>query len=98
MVDSVSVRLKKRACRKNAFKHSYAVECGNRLRVGVRAKNASVSAVLRKISSPGFRGSRGFLKILVFFMPEPPQSEVQVTNVFACGKERGEVFGDKFES
>ena len=37
---------KKRACRKNAFKHSYtAVECGNRLRVGVRAKNASVSGV-----------------------------------------------------
>ena len=32
----------KRACRKNAFKHSYTVECGNRLRVGVRAKNASV--------------------------------------------------------
>ena len=31
------------ACRKYAFKHSYAVECGNRLRVGVRAKNASVS-------------------------------------------------------
>ena len=28
---------------KNAFKHSYTVECGNRLRVGVRAKNASVS-------------------------------------------------------
>ena len=27
----------------NAFKHSYTVECGNRLRVGVRAKNASVS-------------------------------------------------------
>ena len=33
----------KRACRKNAFKRSYTVECGNRLRVGVRAKNASVS-------------------------------------------------------
>ena len=32
----------KHACRKNAFKHSYTVECGNRLRVGVRAKNASV--------------------------------------------------------
>ena len=28
---------------KNAFKHSCTVECGNRLRVGVRAKNASVS-------------------------------------------------------
>ena len=26
---------KTRACRKNAFKHSYKVECGNRLRVGV---------------------------------------------------------------
>ena len=34
---------KKRACRKNSFKHSYTVECRNRLRVGVRAKNASVS-------------------------------------------------------
>ena len=33
----------KRACRKNALKYSYAVECGSRLRVGVRAKNASVS-------------------------------------------------------
>ena len=33
----------KRACRKNTFKHSYTVECGNRLSVGVRAKNASVS-------------------------------------------------------
>ena len=33
----------KRARRKIAFKHSYAVESGNRLRVGVRAKNASVS-------------------------------------------------------
>ena len=29
---------KRRACRKNAFKHSYRMECGNRLRVGVRAK------------------------------------------------------------
>ena len=27
---------KKRACRKNVFKHSHTVECGNRLRVGVR--------------------------------------------------------------
>ena len=27
--------LLKRACRENAFKHSYTVECGNRLRVGV---------------------------------------------------------------
>ena len=35
--------LKKRACRKNAFQHSYTVECGDRLRVGVGAKNASVS-------------------------------------------------------
>ena len=35
--------LKTLACQKNAFKHSYTVECGNRLRVGVRAKNASVS-------------------------------------------------------
>ena len=33
----------KRACRKNAFKHSYTVECANRLRVGVRTKNASVA-------------------------------------------------------
>ena len=44
MVDSVSVGFKN-ACRKNAFKHSYAVECGNRLRVGVRAKKPSVSGV-----------------------------------------------------
>ena len=44
MVDSVSVRLKNASVsKKNAFKHSYTVECGNRLRVGVRAKNASVS-------------------------------------------------------
>ena len=28
----------KRACRKNAFKHSHTAECGNRLRVEVRAK------------------------------------------------------------
>ena len=32
----------KRACRKNTSKHSYTVECGNRLRVRVHAKNASV--------------------------------------------------------
>ena len=31
------------ACRKDAFKHSYTVECGNHLHVGVRATNASVS-------------------------------------------------------
>ena len=31
------------ACRKIAFKHSYAVECGKRLCVEVHAKNASVS-------------------------------------------------------
>ena len=37
---------KKRLCRKNAFKQSYAVEGGNRLRVGERAKNACVSALL----------------------------------------------------
>ena len=36
---------KKCACRQNAFKQSYTVECGNRLRVGVRAKNASVSGL-----------------------------------------------------
>ena len=35
MVDSVSCVFKTLACRKNAFKHSYTVECGNRLRVGV---------------------------------------------------------------
>ena len=45
MVDSVSVRLKTLASRKNAFKHSYTVEYGNRLRVGVRAKSASVSGL-----------------------------------------------------
>ena len=43
MVDSVSVRFKKASVSKNAFKQSYTVECGNRLCVGVRAKNASVS-------------------------------------------------------
>ena len=43
MVDSVSVRFKNARVEKNAFKHSYTVECGSRLRVGVRAKNASVS-------------------------------------------------------
>ena len=37
----------KRACRKNAFKHSYTVECRNRLRVGVRAKNAVACRGLR---------------------------------------------------
>ena len=37
----MSVRFEKTlACRKNPFKHSYTVECGNRLRVGVCAKNA----------------------------------------------------------
>ena len=44
--------LKKRACRKNAFKHSYTVECGNRLRVGVRAKNAIVSGLRVGSSKP----------------------------------------------
>ena len=39
----VSAFKKKLACRKYAFKHSYTVECGNRLRVGARAKNAGVS-------------------------------------------------------
>ena len=29
--------LKKRTCRENGFKHAYAVECENRLRVGVHA-------------------------------------------------------------
>ena len=41
LVDSVSVRFKNaHVSENNAFKHSYIVECGNRLRVGVRAKNA----------------------------------------------------------
>ena len=35
MVDSVSVHFKNASVSKNAFKHSYTVECGNRLRVGV---------------------------------------------------------------
>ena len=43
MVESVSVRLKSASMSKNAFKHSYTVECGNRLCVGVHAKNASLS-------------------------------------------------------
>ena len=37
MVDSVSVRFKNASLLKDAFKHSYTVERGNRLRVGVRA-------------------------------------------------------------
>ena len=45
MVDSVSVRFKNASVSKKYFKHSYAVECGNRLRVGVRAKNSSVSGL-----------------------------------------------------
>ena len=36
MVDSVSVRFKTARVQKKAFKHSYTVECGKRLRVGVR--------------------------------------------------------------
>ena len=47
LVDSVSVRLKKARVSKNAFKHSYTVECGNRLRVGVRAKTAPACRGLR---------------------------------------------------
>ena len=35
--------IKERACRKHAFKHSYAVNCVNRSCVGVRAENASAS-------------------------------------------------------
>ena len=41
----MSVRFENAPCRKNDFKDSYTVECGNRLRVGVRASNASVSGV-----------------------------------------------------
>ena len=37
----------KRACRKSASKHAYAVECRNRLRVGVRARNAVACRGLR---------------------------------------------------
>ena len=42
LLDRVSAHSKTSACRMNALKHSYAVKCGNRLRVGVRSKNASV--------------------------------------------------------
>ena len=45
MIGSVSVRVKNERVEKNAFKHSYTVECGNRLRVEVRAKDASVSGL-----------------------------------------------------
>ena len=38
---------------KNAFKHSYTVECGNRLRVGARAKNAVACRGLRVGPSKG---------------------------------------------
>ena len=41
----VGAVLKTLACRINAFKHSYTVEFWNRLRVGVRAKSASVATV-----------------------------------------------------
>ena len=47
MIDSVSLRLKTLAWRKSAFKHWNTVECGNRLRVGVRAKNAVACRGLR---------------------------------------------------
>ena len=63
--DSVSVSLKTLACRINAFKHSYTVECGNRLRVGVRAKNASVS---------GF-ACRPFWGLMIDFLQAPCDRE-----------------------
>ena len=44
MVESVSVRFKNVHLEKNAFLNiRIRVECGNHLRVGVRAKSASVS-------------------------------------------------------
>ena len=44
MVDSVSVRFQNASVsKKYVFKQLSSVECGDRLRVGVRAKNASVS-------------------------------------------------------
>ena len=44
MVDSVSVRFKKARVEKMLLDiRVYSGKCGNRLRVGVRAKNASVS-------------------------------------------------------
>ena len=49
----------KRACRKNALKHSYTVECGNRLRVKVRAQNPSVSGFV-------CRPFKGMLHFYVF--------------------------------
>ena len=42
MVERVSVRFKNARVEKMTF-NIRTVECGNRLRVGVRAKNASVS-------------------------------------------------------
>ena len=66
MVDSVSVRLKNARVKKNAFKHSYTMECGNRLRVGVRAKNRVFlnlwfgEPVVCTLDSCGFRNFRGF--------------------------------------
>ena len=47
----MSVRFKKRACRKSPCKHADAVKCGYRLRIGVRSKNASVSGFARRPSS-----------------------------------------------
>ena len=62
MVDSVSVRFKNARVEsassvrfknarvsQNAFKHSYTVECGNRLRVGVRATLAQRAPGVKKI-------------------------------------------------
>ena len=47
MVDSLSVRFTNASVSKNAFKHSCAVECGNRFRVGAHAKNAVACRGLR---------------------------------------------------
>ena len=61
------------ACRKNAFKHSYTVECGNRLHVGVRAKNASVSGLRVGPSKMSFR-------ICFLSNPSPDNSGTVVRN------------------
>ena len=76
--------LKTLACRKNAFKHSYTVECGNRLRVGVRAKNrwrvgVCVSALLRwglwkraeKAGKGRCRGRKARVSSKPAFVPPP---------------------------
>ena len=76
MVDSVSVRFKNASMLKDAFKHSYAVECGNRLRVGVRAKNASVSG----FACRSFQGQRQASESTVCSRRIRPRQRTEICN------------------